>query len=808
MKTKLYSLTPYLLALIGFVAVSLAYFSPVLEGKKILQSDIVQYIGMAKQQIDIREETGKEMYWTDRAFGGMPTYQSGALYPNNFIKKIDRVIRFLPRPADYLFLYFIGFFVLLKCFKVDTLLAFFGSLAFGFSTYLIIILGVGHNSKAHAIGYMPLVLSGVFLVYNNKYIKGGLLFSTTMALELVANHFQMTYYLMLLLGIVALVYLVQAIKKNTFKQFAQASGILLGGLLLAIALNATSLLATREYTEFSTRGSSEISISPQGSIPKRSGLEKDYILSYSYGILETFNLAIPRFMGGSSAEDAGENASIVKELIRLGYPVNEAKNFAKSSPTYWGEQPYVGAPAYIGAGVIFLFVLGLFIIKDNKKWWVVIASLLALFLSWGKNMEWFSDLFINYFPLYNKFRAVTSIQVIMELCLPILGIWAIHKFITETEISKEEKQQILYKSTGVVGGLLLLFVLFKNTLFSFASTNDAGLIKSAGMQFVSALREDRIRLFTNDTLRSLFFVMAIAGSLFAYLKQKISQNITLIVIGVLLVSDLLLVDKRYVNNNDFVLAKQMDQPFSPTKADKEILTDNSHFRVYDLTGSPFNTARTSYFHNAIGGYHGAKPARIQNLFDFYISSGFQPVLDMLNVKYFIFDGEEGAQKELNKKAFGNAWFVENIKQVNSANEEITSLKSVDLKKIAVVNAKTIIETKDFITDSLATIKLKSHNPEHQIFESSNSNAAFAVFSEMYYQKGWKAYIDEVETPIVKTNYALRGLPIPKGKHEIVFEFKPQVIKTGSTITLMAFIVLLSLFIWGMVYLYKKQSLTV
>ena len=805
MKTKLSSFIPYLLAVIGFAIVSIAYFSPVLEGKKILQSDIVQFTGMAKQQIDIRMQTGEEMYWTDRAFGGMPTYQSGALYPNNFIKKIDRFIRFLPRPADYLFLYFIGFFILLKCFKIDTLLAFFGSLAFGFSTYLIIILGVGHNSKAHAIGYMPLVLSGVLLVYNNKYIKGGLLFCVAMALELVANHFQMTYYLMLLLGIVALVYLFEAFKQKTILQFAKASGVLLGGLLLAIALNATSLLATREYTEFSTRGTSEISISPQGAVPQRKGLEKDYILSYSYGLLETFNLAIPRFMGGSSAEDAGEKASIVKELVQMGYPYAEAKNFAKSSPTYWGEQPYVGAPAYIGAGVLFLFVLGLFLIQDKKKWWVVIASILALFLSWGKNMEWFSDLFINYFPLYNKFRAVTSIQVIIELCLPILGIWATHKFITDNSASAEEKQQALYKSTGIVGGLLLLFVLFKNTLFSFASANDAELIKTAGMRFVSALREDRTRLFTHDTLRSLFFVISIAGVLFAFLKQKVSKNISLIIIGVLLVSDLVLVDRRYVNNSDFVSAIQMDQPFNATEADKEILKDASHFRVYDLTGSPFNTARTSYFHNAVGGYHGAKPARIQDLFDFYISAGYQPVLDMLNVKYFIFDGEQGAQVEQNKKAFGNAWFVTNVKQVNTANEELTSLKSNDLKTTAIVNTKNSIESKELVIDSLATIKLKSHHPEKQIFKSSNANKSFAVFSEMYYKKGWKAYIDGTETPIIKTNYALRGLSIPAGNHEIVFEFKPQVIKTGSIITLIAFVLLIGLLIVGVVYLNRKQS---
>ena len=605
--------------------------------------------------------------------------------------------------------------------------------------------------------------------------------------------------------IVAAVYLIEAVKQKTISNFLQASGVLVIGLFLALALNATSILATKEYSDFSTRGTSEISISPKGEVPQRKGLDKDYILSYSYGFLESFNLAIPRFMGGSSSENAGEDASIINELVQLGYPYNEAKNVAKSAPTYWGEQPYVGAPAYIGIGVIFLFVLGLFTVKSKKKWWIVIASTLALMLSWGKNMEWFSELFINYFPLYNKFRAVTSIQVIIELCLPILAIWTIHKFVSQEEIEDDNKLQNLYKSVGIVGGLLVLFVLFKNTLFSFSSPNDAQIIKSAGMRFVTALREDRARMLTSDTLRGLFFVSAIAGSLWLFLKQKISKQITVISIGVLLVVDLVLVDKRYVTNDDFVSAKQMDQPYVATVADKKIQEDTSHFRVYDLTGNPFNTARTSYFHNAVGGYHGAKPSRIQDLADFYIDQGYQPVLDMLNVKYFIFDGEQGAQIQQNKTAFGNAWFVNNIVLVDSANDEILALKSENLKKSAIVNRANEISKKVFQVDSLSKIELVKHKPNRQLFKSNNSNDAFAVFSEMYYKKGWKAYIDGNETTIIKTNYALRGIEVPKGKHEIVFEFKPEVIKTGSTITLIAFIVLLGLFIAAVVYWNKKDK---
>ncbi len=797
MNINLKKIVPFLLAIIGFIIVSLAYFSPVLQGKKIVQSDIVQYIGMAKQQIDIREQTGKEMYWNDHAFAGMPTYQLGAKYPHNYIKKLDLFLRFLPRPADYLFLYFISFFILLLYLKVKPLLAFFGSLAFGFSTYLIIIIGVGHNAKAHAIGYMPLVLSGFLLVYAKKYIKGGLLFCIAMALELVANHFQMTYYLMLLLLVIAIVYLKEAIVNKTISAYIKSSATIIVGLLLAIALNATSILATQEYAKFSTRSKSEISITPEGEQVIRKGLDKDYILSYSYGFAETFNLLIPRFMGGSSAENAGKDAAIVKELVRMGYPLKEARGVAKNAPTYWGEQPIVGAPAYIGAGIIFLFVLGLFLIEHKLKWWVVSGSTLALLLSWGSNMEWFSDLFINYFPFYNKFRAITSIQVIIELCLPIMAIWTLHSFYSGDH-SKVVKRQALLKSTVITGGILLVFVLFKKTLFSFSTSNDEQLIQSAGMRFVSALREDRVRMFTSDTLRSLFFVLAVAGVLFAFLKEKISMKLSIIITGLLLVFDLVSVDWRYVNTSDFAPKIAMEKPFSATVADKQILKDTSHYRVYDLTGSPFNSARASYFHNAVGGYHGAKPARIQDLFDFYIAKGEQSILDMLNVKYFIFDDKEGPKVQQNPKALGNAWFIEDLKKVNSANDEILGLKTLDLAKSAIVNEKNGIEFNKFDVDSLATIKLISQQPNRLVYNSQNNNKGFGVFSEMYYKNGWKAYVNEVETPIYKTNYALRGIELPKGKHKIEFIFEPQVIKTGSSISLIAtliFIILLGLGIW-------------
>jgi len=806
LKITLKKYAAYPLAILGFIIVSLAYFHPVLDGKKIYQSDIAQYIGVAKQQIDIRNSTGEEIFWNDRAFAGMPTYQLGAKYPHNYIKQLDYLIRFLPRPADYLFLYFIGFFILLCCLKVDPLLAFFGSLVFGFSTYMIIIIGVGHNAKAHAIGYMPLVLSGFLLVLKNKYLKGGLLFCVSLALELVANHFQMTYYLFLLLLVIGIVYLIKAVKEKLLIEFGTSIAVLMAGLIIAIALNATSILATREYSEFSTRGTSELTINPDGTPKKTSnGLDKEYILQYSYGFLETFNLLVPRFLGGSSSEDAGKDAAIVKELTKLGYPYKEAKNFAKNAPTYWGDQPIVGAPAYIGAGIIFLFVLGLFLIEGPKKWWIVAGSLVALLLSYGKNLAWFSDLFINYFPLYRKFRAVTSIQVIIELCIPLFGIYALSQFF-KNSFSVQKKTLALYKSTGIVGGLLLIFVLFKNTLFSFIGPSDAQFIESAGYGFVSALREDRARMLSADATRSLLFVLAIAAILFFSLKNKLKPSLAIIAIGTLLCLDLIPVAWRYVNTDGFVNAKKIDTPFSANDIDKKISADTSRFRVYDLSqGNPMSTARTSFFHNSIGGYHGAKPKRIQELFDFHMSQGNQAVLDMLNVKYFIFNTEkEGLQLQLNDRNLGNAWFVNNLVKAKNPDEEILGLAKLNLTKTAIIPSTSSFNEATFSLDSIAEIKLTKEHPQQLEYTSTNTNDGFAVFSEMFYNKGWKAYINNQETTITKTNYALRGIKVPAGTHNIVFKFEPQVVKTGSLISLLATLLLLGILIGCLVY-FRKQS---
>ncbi|MGO2358618.1 YfhO family protein [Mesonia sp.] len=800
-------LLPHLIVVFAFIIVALAYFSPVLQGKVIYQSDIAQYVGMAKEQNDFRESEKQEPYWTNSAFGGMPTYQLGANYPYNFVKEIDRSIRFLPRPADYLFLYFIGIYILFLVLKVDYKIAFLGALAFGFSTYLIIILGVGHNAKAHAIAYMPMVLAGIIYSFRGNYFKGSLLFTIAMALEINTNHPQMTYYLLLLVLVLGLAYLIDFYKKQQLPQFFKALGFMVVGVVIALGVNATSLMATQEYGEFSTRGNTGLTINSDGTEKtQKTGLEYDYITEYSYGIAESFNLFIPRFMGGSSSEKLDEDSSSYQALLKVGASPQQAKDFIEHSPTYWGDQTYIGAPAYIGASLIFLFVFALFLIRGRLKWWIVGGSILALILSWGDNFAFVTKFFINYVPLYNKFRAVSSIQVLIELCIPILGIYALAQ-VFQKNYTKEEILKALKSSTIVAGGLALVFLLFKSMFFDFTGNGDRGLIEQVGPDFVRSLREDRKAIFTEDTLRSLFFVLACAGIIWAFVKEKASKNLAIAGLGILIVVDLVAVDKRYVNNEDFVSKVAMEQPFQQTSADAEILQDKGHYRVLDVSGSPFNSARASYFHNSIGGYHAAKPGRIQDLFDFHIATGNQEVLDMLNMKYMIISNQGKIMSQMNPEANGNAWFVEQVNVVNDANEAILALDSLQTKKQAVVEEVFAekLPRKRFENHATDTIQLKSYQPNELVYTYTLAEDRLAVFSEVYYPHGWHAYIDGEKIEHLRADYVLRAAMLPKGNHELVFKFQPEVVQQGSMITLASGVVFLLLILVGVFYTRKKKT---
>ena len=805
---KLY---PHLLAILGFIFISLLYFMPVLQGKKIYQSDIVQFTAMAKEQNDFRANEHAEPYWTNSSFGGMPTYQMGAKYPHDYIGKIDDVLRFLPRPADYLFLYFLGFYALLLVLKTDPLKAFFGALAFGFSTYMIVILGVGHNAKAHAIAYMPLVVAGVILVFRKRYIVGGLITMLAVALEINANHFQMTYYLLFLLMVLGVYYIYKFIKNKEFKELVLVGGTFAVALIFAIGTNATSLLATKEFTDYSIRGKSDLTFNPDGS-KKTDGstLDRSYITEYSYGIAESLNLIAPRLFGGGNGEKLSNDSAVYDYMLKYGATEAEARQFVDSyAPTYWGNQPIVAAPAYIGAVVFFLCVLGLYHDKRKIKYVFLIGAILSLVLSWGKNFSVVTNFFIDYVPMYDKFRAVSSIQVVLELCLPVLAIIGFHSFFAT---DKEKQWTSLWKAAATSLGLIVLLFLFRN-IFDFVGSMDGQLRqmfsqsqdKTFGVGFIDALKEDRRSLYAADLLRSGFFIAISAGALWMYTKNKLAQQTAIVLVGLFMVTDLVFVDKNYVSNKDFVGAREVDIPFEPSQTDTQIMQDTTNYRVLDVEG--FLNAKASYFHKSIGGYSAVRPRKMQELFDYQIAKNNKEILNMLNVKYIIQRNDKGEEvASVNPDVNGNAWFITNLKTVKSNDDEMKALNKLDTKTTAIGQNEFSTKTGYnalYKVDSTATIKLEFNKPNYLKYTSNNTNDGFAVFSEMYYKNGWNATIDGKKVDILKVDFALRGLAIPAGKHTIEFKFEPQVVKTGSTISLVSSVGMLLLLVGGIYFDRKK-----
>ena len=828
---QLQKVYPHLLAIIGFIVISLVYFYPIIQGKKIYQSDIAKYTGMAKEQIDFRAETNTEPYWTNSSFGGMPTYQSGANYPNDYIGKLDDAIRFLPRPADYLFLYFLGFYALMLVFKVDPLKAFFGALAFGLSTYLIVIIGVGHNAKAHAIGYMPFVVAGFILVFRKKYILGGILTMLAVALEITANHFQMTYYLLLLLVVMSFFFLYQLYQEKDLKSLPKIIGTFAVALIVAVGVNATGLMATKEYTDFSTRGKSELTFNTDGSKKEANiSMDREYITEYSYGILESLNLFSPRLFGGGNSQKLNEESHVYNFMLNYGASPEEAKQLTDNyAVVYWGDQPQVAAPAYIGAVVFFLFVLALYHDRRKIKYAFLAGAIFSLLLSWGKNFSFLTDFFIDYVPMYDKFRAVSSIQVLLELCVPVLAIMGLQSFFTD----EDNRWKSLWKTAATTLGIIVLLFICKG-MFTFVGEIDSQLIdalkqhpdKGFGPLFIDALREDRKDLYVADLLRSGFLMAITFGVLYFYIKNKLTANTAVILVGVFMVGDLFFVDKNYVSNDgeQFRSAQEVDIPYQPTQADSLILQDTTNFRVYEVAGGIYSP-RSSYFHKSIGGYSAVMPRRFKEVYEYQLAPAISnlgtiinpqtlslsksiSVINAFNIKYLIVGTEQGDIPIVNPFHNGNAWFVTKIENVNSADQELKTLGKIDTKEIAVRQKETGEKSLDiampFIKDSLAAITLDLHKPNHLIYTSNNSNNGYAVFSEIYYKDGWKATIDGKESTIQKVDYTLRGMFIPKGKHTIEFRFDPQVVKTGSTIALISFIVMVLVIIGG-VYIERKRE---
>ena len=803
MKLKKYF--PYLVAIVIFIIASLLYFHPVLEGQKIAQSDITQFRGMVKEINDYRADKDAEPYWTGASFSGMPAYQVSAYYPYDFVRVLDKALRFLPRPADYTFLYFLSFFVLMMALKVKWRLAVLGALSFGFSTYLIIIFIPGHNAKAHAIAYMPLVLAGVLLVFQKKFVLGFIVTGLAMALEIYTNHIQMTYYLgftLLILGIVELIY---AIKKNKLPAFIKQAAVILAAVILGIGANAPRLMAMKEYAEFSTRGKSELTINVDGSEKEvTKGLDKSYITQYSYAKLETFNLFVPRFMGGGTVEELSKDSEFYQLIAkRAGKKV--ADDYSEQVLTYWGDQPIIEAPAYIGAVIFFLFFLGIFLVKGRLKHWLLAVTIFSILLSWGRNLEFLTNFFIDYVPLYNKFRAVSSIQIIAELCVPILAILGLKEFFN-ADISIKKKRKALEKAAFTFAGLIVLGFLLAHSFSTFEGLRDANYKDLPGL--IDAVIADRKAMLLSDTLRSLGFVLLSTAILWFFLKNKIKKQYAILTFVVLVLIDLISVNKNYVNESDFKKSKTVEEPFVASKADLQILKDTTHYRVANFTTDPMQDGSTSYFHQSIGGYHAAKMGRYAELFDYQIAKNNMDVLNMLNTKYFIVAGKDNQKEaQLNPDANGNAWFVENIMQVTSANEEIKALDDLNTKTTAVIDASKLTAdiNLNFEKDSTATIALIDYDVTTLTYQSNTSKEQFAVFSEMYYKNGWNAYLDGELMPHYNVNYVLRGMKIPAGNHEIVFKFEPKVIQKGSFLALVSYGLLMAITIGWFFYDEKKKK---
>ena len=769
---------PHLFALAAFLLITFVYFQPLFEGKKIYQGDIINYKGMSQELIEYRAQTGEEALWTNRMFGGMPAYQISHHTPSNLTRYADKIISFnFPKEASFVLIAFIGFYILLLSMGLAPTMAIAGALGFGLTSYLFIIIEAGHNTKAHAMAYMAPVLAGIIMAYRGKLLRGSAITALFLALQLRANHLQITYYLLMIVIAFGIFELVHAIKEKKVLQFVKTGMVLIFAAILAIGANIEKIWTTYEYGKYSTRSQSELTIDGDQE-NKTSGLNKDYATSWSYGKMETFNLMIPNFMGGASGSELSEDSDVYQVLKKNRVP--NAKNIIKRMPTYWGDQPFTSGPVYIGAVICFLFVLGAFIVKGRLKWWLITCTLLSFALAWGHNMMWLTDIFLDYVPGYNKFRSVSMILVIAELTIPLLGFLALKEILSE-KIGKKELIKSLKFALGITGGLCVLFAFVGPFLFDFTSNGDAQLPDF----IVSALEVDRASLLRSDALRSLFFILLTGLSIYLFYTKKIKMFAFATVLAVLVLADMLPVNKRYLNADDFVKARKMEQPFKKTLVDAQILEDKElNFRVYNLAERLDAGARTSYFHNNVAGYHGAKLKRYQELMDLQLSKANASVVNMLNTKYIIRKGPSGDLiASQNPSRYGPAWLVKEVEVVANADEEMNLLSTFDLSNKAIVDQRFGLSTTSY--SATGSILLSSYEPNHLVYDVNVDEVSFAVFSEIFYDKGWNAYINGELNAHYRVNYVLRGMNLPKGEYQVEFKFEPQSVAIGSSISLVS-----------------------
>lgn len=845
---------PHLIAIIVFAVINIVQFSPTLmSDKALMQGDIVRYKGMSQEAQEFRLKEHSEALWTNSMFGGMPAYQVSVTYPGNWLGHIDKAFHlYFPHPTGYLFLFFVGFFILLLCLEINPWLAFVGALAYGFSSYFFIILEAGHNSKANAIGYLAPLLGGIILLMRGKNWLGLAVTTLFMALELNANHVQISYYGFMLFGIVFLSYFITAFKQKKFKPFFIGVALFIGATIIGILPNAGNLLTTYEYGNYTTRGKTELTINSSLKTNESnitSGLDKDYATQWSYGVGETFTLLIPNFKGGPSAAIGNADKNALKHVDP------QMREQVAQSSAYFGDQPFTSGPVYIGAIVMLLAFLGLFIIDHPLKWALFAATMLSIMLAWGKHFMGLTNIFMDYVPGYNKFRAVSMILVIAELTIPLLAVLALDKFIKASDknelikipfMKKEmELKKILIISVAVIGGFCLISWLAPTVTNSFIpqgeETQIANQFKQSGApdaqiaqfipEFLANIEIARQAIFKDDARRSLVFIGLATIFLFLYLRKKLKLELFLATLGIFMVADLWPVADRYLNETNFVPKAQYNAPPAKSMADEQILQDKSlDYRVLNLSVNTFNDAATSYYHKSIGGYHGAKLKKYQEVIDFHLDKEISDfynglneaaqndslmmihmaklkVLNMLNTKYVIVPTKEQTIPIPNPQANGNAWFVKSIKTVPTADSEIVALYNIDTKREAVIQQK----NKEIVPAAASynnegKITLQSYKPNDLVYETDAKEKGFAVFSEIYYPKGWNAYVDGNLTPHTAVNYILRGMEIPAGKHKVEFKFEPNTYKTGNSVAMIGSIILLICVGAGFYFANKKKEI--
>ena len=776
LKISARKIAPHLLAVLCFIVLASIYFNPVFSGKVLQQGDLIQLSGAGREVKEFREN-GEGILWTNAMFSGMPHFSSAEKNPFSLIHVFFRDT--VPRELYVMVLLFVGFYLAMIGLKCSIPISFISAFTYSFCTFTIISLGVGHVNKVEAMASIVPICIGVYLAYNKRLVYGLVITSLFLGLQVFYNHVQITYYTLIAVLIYALIEFVMAIREKKILSYLKTSFIILAIAVLTVLTNITTLWTLWDYQKSSNRGGSELSTNGN---EKSGGLDKDYAFEYSYGKLESINMIIPYFMGGANTESLDKDSNVYKSLTRNGINRYQATNIIQSVPLYWGNQPIVGGPTYIGAIAIFLFTLALLLDKGKMKYWVISTVVLAILLSWGKNLAWFSNLFFDYVPLYNKFRAVTMILSLVQAMVIFYGFFIINQVLNAAEFDTSKFLKKLYQGTGITAGFCFV-ILITAGMNSFEGPNDARL--ALPDWFLSALEQDRLSLLRSDAFRSTILILISSALLWIWSKGKLKKNYLLGGLFVLLMVDTWVVDKRYLNSEDFTRpAKVNQQIFNPTEADLQILQDKSYYRVFNTTRGITQDGLTSYHHNSIGGYSAIKLGRYQELIENHIGKGNMNVLNMLNVKYFIVAQDNRYVAQRNPNALGPVWFVNEIQIVESADEEIQGLDTMDTKTEAIArdSFSELVGSGDFRKDSTASIELTSIHPEKMVYATKTGSEQFAVFSEIYYQPGWQAYIDDQPVEHARVNYVLRGLKIPAGEHRIEFRFNPPSYAKGRWIS--------------------------